>query len=210
MAALGHGMILNLSSFLPYVFQFNPLQVRSEKKISYFEAPNIGGSSRELFFTGFSNKTAAFSLVVLDMEDPTGVVGDISYFDALRSPATDIADIAASFAGNENYPPPEVLFQFGVSLIPLPWKVRNVSITETHFHSGAIGGLLGIPKRAVIDCQFELNEESPFFKANRVAEKAFEIGGSIESITEDGITSVSRARRELPGILVSNNRELDV
>lgn len=200
-AALGHGLVVNLTNFLPYVFQFNPVSVKSDKQINYNEAPNIGGSSRRLFFSGFGNQKAAFSLHVMDMEDPTGVQGDMAYWNALRNPAATVAGISGSFFGNENYPPPSILFQFGVSVVPLPWKVKNVGITLTHFMSGVVGGLIGIPKRAIIDVQLELDEESDFFKAQRIADKMTELGGSAESLVEEAFTTLNRARRELPGIL---------
>lgn len=199
--AAGHGVIINLSTGLPFTFELNPMQVKTKKDINYFESPNIGGHSRTLFFSGFSNKKVSFSLLVLNMEDPLGVAGEVAYWDQLRSPGTGLADLAASFIGNENHPPPKVLYQFGASLVPMPWWVRNVEINVTHFHANVVGGVMGIPKRAIIDVSLELDEESDLFKANRIAERALEIGGSVKSVANDIFSTVTGARREQPGIL---------
>ncbi len=69
----GHGLIINMANYLPFIFTFNPESVETSKKINYFSAPNIGGSFHEKFFTGFDNKEVSFKLVCINMEDPLKV-----------------------------------------------------------------------------------------------------------------------------------------
>ncbi len=183
--AEARGTILNLSNFLVYPFQYNPNEIATTKQIDWFKAPNIGGRARRLFFQNFDNKTVSFQVQAISIKNTLGVQDDISFFDALRNPAPGLLGIANSFFGNQNYPPPKVLFQFGAALVPMPWFVRNVDITSDWFKDGPIIGDIGIPKRARFNVSLELDEESDFFKANQIAEKASEIQGSASAAIRD-------------------------
>jgi len=201
----GHGIIVNLSSYLPFVFTYNPSEVSTTKKINYFSAPNIGGSHHKEFFTGFDNKTTSFNLICIDNEGILGVTEEMAFFEALRQPDPGLLGLVGAFSGNENYPPPQVLFNFGTgSLVPLVWTVKNVGIKASQFHGGQVRGLLGVPRRADISISLSLDEDNILNKANQVALKAAQIAGSIESITRETIARVNGKRREKPGIIPPN------
>ncbi len=194
--AESRGTLVNLSNFLVYPFQFNPEQMNTSKQMDWFKAPNIGGSARRLFFQNFDNKTANFQVQAIAQKNTLGVQTDVSFFEALRSPAPGLLGIANSFFGNQNFPPPKVLFQFGAALIPMPWYVRNVDITLDWFKDGPVIGDIGIAKRARFDISLELDEESDFFKANQIAEKASEIAGSAGARVRDLQQRLNSARSE--------------
>lgn len=203
--AKGHGIILNLTTYLPYIFDANPTEVETKKSINYFLAPNIGGSHHEMYFTGFDNKEVTFSFVSLDMENPMGVTGAIAFFEALREPAPSLTQIAAMISGNENFPPPLVLFTFGTgSLIPLVYKVLDVQIVTSLFHDGHIRGVVGIPKRADISITLALDENNVLNKANLIAKKVAEIAGSAESVVKEVVHKTRGGRKEQLGIWPSN------
>ena len=194
--AEARGTIINLSNFLVYSFQYNPESMPSSKQIDWFKAANIGGSSRRLFFQNFDNKTVDFQVQAIAQKNTLGVRDDISFFEALRNPAPGLLGIANSFFGNQNFPPPKVLFQFGAALIPMPWYVRNIDITPDWFKDGPISGNVGIAKRARFDISLELDEESDFFKANQIAEKASELAGSAASVVRELQRRLNGARSE--------------
>ena len=98
----GHGVILNMSSYLPFIFVFNPTEVDIGKKINYVTAPNIGGSHKKKYFTGFDSKEAKVNIVVLDMQSVVGVQPYIDYFEQLREPDPGLFGISGSFAGFGN------------------------------------------------------------------------------------------------------------
>jgi hypothetical protein len=201
--ARGHGIIINLNTFLPFVFTYNPESVESKKKINYFMAPNIGGSFHEKFFTGFDNKTVNFNLRCVDMESPIGVSDEIAYFESLRQPAPGILDIASAFDGNENYPPPQVLFQFGVSFVPLVWDVNSINIKASKFFDGHLRGLMGIPRMADISIELSLDEDNILYRVQRIADLALSITGSVESVAREIIHKIDNTRKEQPGIFPS-------
>lgn len=196
----GHAIIINLGSFVPFVFTFNPEEVSTDKDINYHEAPNIGGSSRKLYFTGFSNKILKFAIRCIDMEDPFGVLKEISYFEALREPDMGILGISNLFGGNENYPPPQVLFGFGTgSLVPLIWDVTDIGIKGSYFHAGKVRGILGIPKVVDIDIELTLDEDNKLYKASKIARSAGVIYASVMSIAREVKTHSDNGRKEQPG-----------
>ncbi len=192
----GHGIIINLSSFFPFVFEFNPTEVNSEKKINYVEAPNIGGSHKTRYFTGFDSKEVSFKLMCVDMQGPLGVKPQIDYFEALRNPDPGLFGLFSSIFGNENYPPPQILFWFGTGLVPLVWDVLDVRISATHFMDGHITGIWGIPKKAEIDLKLALVEDHILNKANRIAETAGYIAGSVESVVREAKHKINDNRKE--------------
>jgi len=196
----GHGTIINETSYMPFIFQYNPQSLDDEKKINYVTLPNIGGSAKSSFFSGFDSKEISFKIVCQDFQDPTGVMSEIAYFEQLREPDPGLLGIAASFFGNENYPPPRVYFNWGVSFMTLLWDVIEVRISKTHFHDGKIRGKIGIPKRCEINIKLRLIENHPLNKANKIAMKAQYIGGSIESVTKEIIHGVTGNRKEHVGI----------
>lgn len=195
----GHGQIINLSNGTPFVFIFNPTKVDTTKKVNYFSAPNIGGAFHKKYFTGFDNKEVDFELICMDMENPLGVIPEINYFEQLREPDAGIIGIAGSFFGNANYPPPQVLFQFGVSMIPLVWDVMNVQIETDLFEDDKIGGVIGIPKRATIKLQLSLDEDNVVFKANQIARKVSAITGGLRSVQKEVLSAKRGTRKEQVG-----------
>ena len=198
--ARGHGIIINLSNWLPFIFTFNPESIESEKKINYAVAPNIGGSYKRKYFSGFETKEISFKLVCVDMESPTGVTDEIAYFEQLREPDPGLFGIANSFFGNENYPPPQILFQFGVSYVPLVWDIVEIKISEDHFYSGAIRGIIGIPKKCEVEIKLSLDEENVLNKANQIAKKASMFAASAKSIAKEVLHNTRGSRKEMPGI----------
>lgn len=206
----GHGIMINMGSYLPFVFTFNPLEVETTRTINYEESPNIGGSHHELFFTGFSNKEASFDIICIDMEDPMGVNKEIAYFEALRSPDPELLGIAGSFFGNDNYPPPQVLFNFGTgSIMPLMWDVTDISIQTSLFYAGHIRGVYGIPKRVDIGIKLSLDQDNVLYKSDQIFKKVQQIQGSVMSVMREGFTKKNNTRQEQPGIwkLKPNSKE---
>jgi len=192
----GHAIIVNKTSGLSFVLEFNPTTVETTKAINYVIAPNIGGSHKKRYFTGFDSEEIEFSIQCIDKENPVGVKNQIAFFDQLRKPDPGLFGIASSFFGNENYPPPQILFQFGVSFLPVVWDVLDVGVTIDHFHDDPVRGVIGIPKMAVISVKLALVEDSVLNKANQIAEKAALFAGSIESSVKNNIQSVGGGRRE--------------
>lgn len=192
----GHGIIINMSSYLPFVFTFNPTEMESTKRINYVIAPNIGGSHKKKYFSGFDSKEIGFTLICLDMKGPTGVKDHISYFEQLRHPDPGLLGIASSFFGNENYPPPQILLQFGVAWIPVVWDVMDVKIKASHFYDDIVRGIIGIPKKAEITLTLSLDEDHILNKANNIAEKAGYILGSAKSIVAEGLHWGDNRRKE--------------
>lgn len=193
----GHGVIINLSSYLPFIFTFNPVEIQTNKKINYIVAPNIGGAYKKRYFAGFDAKEVSFTLHCVDTQSPLGVKNSISYFEQLRNPDPGLIGLANSFFGNENYPPPQILFQFGVSYVPLVWDVLSVSITAKGFtKDGHIRGIIGIPTEAHIELTLSLDEEHVLNKANVIAEKAGYIVGSAESILVEGLYHKGLGRKK--------------
>jgi hypothetical protein len=192
----GHAIIINMSSGLPFVLQWNPQETKSTKKINYIVAPNIGGSHKKRYFAGFDSEEISFSIVCYDKRSPLGVKNQISYFKQLSSPDPGLIGIAGSFFGNENYPPPRILFQFGVAYVPVVWDILDIEIEETHFFDDVVRGMIGIPKRAVIDITLSLVEDHILNKANQIAEKAGYAAGSIESVAREGLQYAGNHRKE--------------
>ena len=181
--ALDHGVIVNLSNNLPFVFDINPVGIDSKKSINYFEAPNIGGSHHQKFFTGFGNAQITFNVISIDKDDPTGVMSTIAFFEALREPAPGLLGIAGSFFGNENFPPPKVLYNFGTgSIMPQIWVVDSVVIKTSLLKSGTIEGLYGIPKKADFTITLSLDEDNVLNRANQIAKKSAQVGASVKSL----------------------------
>jgi len=201
--AKGHGVIINASTYLPWIFTYNPERVITDKKINYFTVPNIGGSHHEKYFTGFENGEISLLLISNDFESPLGVTDTIAYFEELRNPSPGLLGIAGSFFGNENYPPPQVLFQFGVSMVPLFWDVLDIHIEESHFRAGSVTGVIGIPQRCEISIKLSVDENSVLFKANQIAKKAQAIKGSISSIQKEALFRSKGVKKSHPGISVS-------
>lgn len=203
----GHGIIINYTSWAPFTFQYNPENVKSQKKINYAITPNIGGAYKKRYFSGFDTKEIDFDLQCIDMESPTGVKEEISFFEALREP--DPGPFQVAYLGNQNYPPPKVLFQFGISYVPLVWDVLSVDIDEHHFHDGVVRGIVGIPKVADIKIRLALDEGHILNKANQVAKKADVYAASIKSISKELLHHTKGTRKELPGIYSKHGRHSD-
>lgn len=199
----GHGIIINMSSWSPFIFIYNPEEIDSSKKISYAVAPNIGGASKKRYFSGFDAKEVKFKIVCIDMESPTGVTEEISYFEQLREPDPGPFGGWGLTYGNINYPPPQVLFQFGVSYIPLVWDVLDVNILADHFYSGVVRGIIGIPKKCEINITLALDEDHILNKANQIAKKAEMYAASAKSIIREYKHHAIGTRKELPGIFSS-------
>jgi hypothetical protein len=204
MSGQGHGIIINLSSWAPFVFQFNPPEIQSSKKINYAIAPNIGGAYKKRYFSGFDSKEVTFTLVCLDMQGPTGVMEEIAYFEQLREPDPGILGGWFTLYGNQNYPPPQVLFQFGVSYVPLVWDVVDVQIQESHFHSGMVRGIMGFPKKCEVTMTLALVEDSILNQANQIAKKASMYAASAKSIVQEVQYHRKGIRKEMPGIFNTN------
>ena len=200
----GHGIIASKTSdtYLPFIFQYNPTSITTEKKINYAVAPNIGGAFKKKYFSGFDTKEINFQLVCVDKISSTGVMSEISFFEHLREPDPGLDMPIGLTYGNVNYPPPQVLFQFGVGYAPLFWDVLNVSITEDHFHSGHVRGVLGYPKMATIDITLSLIEDHNFNKANQIAKKAATIIAFQKNLIREGAHKVSNTRKENPGFAI--------
>lgn len=190
----GHSYIMNLSNAMPFVFTFNPETVDTTKKINYAIAPNIGGAYKKRYFSGFDSKEVQFKLVCVDMEDPVGVSEEIAFFEQLREPDAGLF-IAWS---NKNFPPSQVLFQFGQSYIPLIWDVLDVNINESHFYSGKVRGVVGIPKKCEIEIRLALDEGHFLNQANKVAKKIEMLAGGIESVVREGASRSGGYRKETP------------
>lgn len=210
--ARGHGIIVNLSSYSTYIFEYNPVSIESTKKIHYSIAPNIGGAFKKRYFSGFDSKEISLDLHIVDMESPIGVMDDVSFFEQLREPDPGILGGWTLSYGNENFPPPRVLFQFGSGYIPLVWDVLDIGIVTDHFFADEIRGIIGIPKNARINIKLGLVEDNILNKANQIAKKAATYAASAHSIAREtahkGITSRDGRpkRKELPGIFNSPNR----
>jgi hypothetical protein len=197
----GHGIILNMSSYAPFVFTFNPEKIETTKKINYSVAPNIGGAYKHRYFSGFDSKEVKFHIICIDMESPIGVMDEIAYFEQLREPDPGFLGGWLGGYGVQNYPPPQVLFQFGVSFVPLVWDVLDIAIEADHFHSGHVRGVLGIAKRCDITLSLSLVEDHILNKANQIAKKAEMLAGSAESLAREVIHKLKNTRKEAPGIL---------
>lgn len=203
----GHGIIINMSSYAPFIFFANPESLESNKKINYSVTPNIGGAYKKRYFSGFDTKEVTFNLVCVDMEAPAGVMEEIAFFEQLREPDSGFSGFLSLY-GNQNFPPPQVLFQFGVSFVPLVWDVLNVTINETHFHSGSVRGVIGVPKRCEISMSLGLDEGHPLNQANQIAKKAEVYVAAAESIAREALYKSKNVRKELPGIY-SGRAKLD-
>ncbi len=191
----GHGIILNLDSYLPFVFEFNPSSLDTSKKINYVMAPNIGGSHKKRYFTGFDNKEVTFTIMCLDNESIFGVLPQIAYFEQLREPSVGLLGLGTLY-DNANYPPPQILFQFGVSLTPLVWDVLDVKINASHFHSGHVSGIIGIPRKAEITVQLGLDEtDSVLNTIAKLANKVESVYGSAESVLREVLHKTSGYRK---------------
>lgn len=196
----GHGIILNMDTWASFIFTFNPQEIETQKKINYAVTPNIGGAFKKKYFSGFETKEVNFTLMCLDMESPTGVMEEIAFFESLREPSAGVRGGWTLTYGNQNFPPPQVLFQFGVSFVPLVWDVLDVSISESHFHSGMVRGIIGIPKKCEINIALSLVEDHPLNQANQIAKKAEMYAASAKSIAREVLYKRNRSRKEMPGI----------
>lgn len=193
----GHGVIINISSYSSFVFQYNPEKIESEKKINYAVAPNIGGAYKKKYFSGFDTKEISFKIMCVDMESPLGVTEEVAFFEQLREPDPGITGGWGLSYGNVNYPPPQILFQFGVSLLPLVWDVLDVKISVDHFHADLVRGIMGIPKKCDIDISLSLDEEHVLNKANQVAKKAMAYAATAKSIYREYRHRESGRRKEV-------------
>ena len=201
----GHGTIINMSSMSPLTFEFNPTDIKTQKKINYVSAPNIGGAFKKKYFTGFDSKEISFKLTCIDMQSPMGVTNELAYFEQLREPDPGLLGGIISF-GNENYPPPQVIFQFGQSFVPAVWDVLECSIDESHFHSGYVRGVLGIPKMFTVDLRLSLDEDNILNKANMIAKKVMAYSGAANSITREVLSNRRKKRKEATGMFPRDNR----
>lgn len=198
--ARGHGIIVNMSSWIPFVFMFNPSEVSSKKVINYAIAPNIGGSYKRRYFSGFESKEVSLKLMCLDKISPIGVSDEVAFFESLREPDPGPFGVANSFFGNTNFPPPKVLFQFSQSFVPLVWTVVEVNIKTSHFFDDPIRGVIGIPKVCDVDIRLALDEEDILFKANQIAKKAEAIYAGVDSVIKQIKHQRSGTRVEASGI----------
>lgn len=203
--ARGHGIIINLSSGAPFTFTYNPETIDSQKKINYAIAPNIGGAFKKKYFSGFDTKTVSFSLECIDMENPNGVNEEISFFETLREPDPGILGFGSLY-GNQNYPPPQVIFQFGQSYIPLVWDVDDIQILESHFYAGSVRGVLGIPKVARISIKLSLDEGNVLNIANQMVKRAEMYKVSATSIAKEVMANRMHKRKEKVGMFKLNQR----
>jgi hypothetical protein len=128
---------------------------------------------------------------------------EIAFFEQLREPDAGPL-MSGSLYGNVNFPPPQVLFQFGVSYIPLVWDISSITITADHFYSGIVRGIVGIPKKCEIDIALILDEGHPLNIANQIAKKAEMYAASAESILRETMVKIAGTRKELPGIFGIN------
>jgi len=197
----GHGILINYSSYSAFVFQFNPEKIEHEKKINYAIAPNIGGAYKRRYFSGFDSKEVNFKIMCVDMDSPLGVTEEVAFFEQLREPDPGITGGWGLSYGNVNYPPPQVIFQFGVSLLPLVWDVLDVKISEDHFHSDLVRGILGVPKKCDIEISLSLDEDNVLNKANQVAKKAATYVASAKSALREFYHWRDGARKEKMGPL---------
>lgn len=196
----GHSYLINLSNNLPFIFTFNPPSISDDRTIKYYVASNLGGAFHQKYFSGFDNKEVQFTLILHDNENPNGVMSEVAFFEQLREPDPGLFNIAGSFFGNENYPPPQVLFQYGQGMIPLIWDVLSIGITKSHFYDGNIRGVMGIARRAEIEISLSLDEDNILNKANQVAKKASMLAGSVGSIAKEVLHKIHGKRKEQPGI----------
>jgi len=193
-------IMVNASNFTPFVFHFNPESVRSTKKIDWHKSPNNGGASKKNFFTGFENRELSFSILLLDQVSSLGLRTAIDWFEQLSEPDPGLIGIAGSFFGNENYPPPQVFFQFGHSLSPLLWDVMDLEINEDIF-KGDGSEFLGLPERAIANITLELVTDSDLNRANQIAKKMSLITGSVNSLYKEFQSLRQGSRKELTTIL---------
>ena len=77
---MSHGIIINLTTGVPFVFQFNPEEVRTQKPLTWYLAPNIGGASQESYFAGFQNREISLTLKFLAKNKNTDIFGEIDRF----------------------------------------------------------------------------------------------------------------------------------
>lgn len=195
-----HGVIINLSSYSSFTFQYNPEKMETEKKINYAIAPNIGGAYKKRYFSGFDTKEANFKLVCIDMDSPLGVAEEIAFFEQLREPDPGITGGWGMTYGNVNYPPPQILFQFGVSLLPLVWDILEIKISVDHFYPDEIRGVIGIPKKCDIDISLALDEDNVLNKANQVAKKAMAYAATAKSVYREYSHWKDGSRKERAGL----------
>lgn len=177
-------IMYNATNFLPFVFHFNPEKVKSTKKSEWHKAPNIGGASKKNFFTGFDNRTVSFEMMLLDQASATGLRTAIDWFEQLSEPDAGLVEIAGSFGTNENFPPPQVYFQFGVSLVPLKWDVINLEIDEDIFKGDGLE-FFGFPERAICNITLELDTDDPLAKANQISKTMSRVSGSVASLYKE-------------------------
>ncbi|MCE5316238.1 MAG: hypothetical protein LLG04_02605, partial [Parachlamydia sp.] len=76
----------------------------------------------------------------------------------------------------------------------------DVGITETHFHDGAVRGVIGVPKRCEIQLSLALDEGHPINQANQIAKKVEMYAASAKSIVTELQYKVNGRRKEMPGI----------
>jgi len=192
-----HGVIVNLTTGLPFIFQYNPEEVKTQKPLTWYMAPNIGGSSQESYFAGFQNREISLTLKFIYKKDRFGIREEIEYFKSLGEPAPGILEIASSIFGNENYPPPKVLYQFGVSLIPLVYEVaESPQITIGQFKSDGIEGIIGIPTVAEVGLKLRLDESHILNKAEKIAKQVAVLTGSADSIIKEAAHLATGKRKE--------------
>lgn len=189
-------IMTNLSNFTPFIFHFNPENITNHKKSEWSKSKNIGGASKKNFFSGFDNRELSFKIKVIDQKSPMGVRSAEEWFSQLQEPDPGIIGIAGSFFGNENYPPPQVLFQFGISTIPLVWDVMDVVINGSNF-KGDDFEAFGFAEYAEIDITLELDTDNIFNKANQIAKKVSMISGSIASVYKEFRSETDGDRKEL-------------
>lgn len=196
--AEGHGVIVNLSNGLPWIFDLNPPGVKSERKINYIEMPNIGGAYKERYFTGFGNKDVAIDLVALDMASPMGVAPTIQYFEALRSPAPGWKGLMSFIKGNANFPPPQILYFYGTGdLVPLVYDVIDIGLETDLPFGDKVRGVMGLPKMCKISMKISPDPDNILNKANEISKMTAAITASAESIVKEVLYKTKGGRKEL-------------
>jgi hypothetical protein len=196
----GHAVIVNMVSYSSFVFQFNPEKVETEKKINYAMAPNIGGAYKHRYFSGFDTKELSFKIMCFDKESPLGVTEEIAFFEQLREPDPGVTGGWGLIYGNINYPPPQILFQFGVSIVPLVWDVLDIKVSADHFHSDLVRGIMGVPKKCDVDIALALDEDHVLNKANQVAKKAMAYAATAKSVYREYQHWSKGSRKESTGL----------
>jgi len=202
----GHGAIVNMSSGSSFVFQYNPEKMDTEKKINYAVSPNIGGAYKKRYFSGFEAEEINFKIMCVDMDSPFGVTEEIAFFKQLREPDPGMTGGWGLDYGNVNFPPPQVLFQWGISLVPLVWDVLDIKINEDHFHADLVRGIMGIAKKCEVEISLALDEGHALNKMNQIAKKAMAYAATAKSAYRE-YAHLALGKRKERGMLLNFNND---